>query len=157
MSGESIKTNVVYVTRDIERALGMEPVGNYFIISNDTPYGQEILKKYPNNVWLVKSDKQLDTFDLLKDEKVKENITRHKIPILVFQNTSRIEAFSKENGWELLNPSAELSKKVEEKMSQYVWLGDLQKYLPKTEIKTVSEIKFTGEPIVVQFNHAHTG
>ena len=34
-------SNIVYVARDIERAMGMEPVGDYFIVTNTTPYAKE--------------------------------------------------------------------------------------------------------------------
>ena len=59
-----IEKPIVYVSRDIERALGMEPENSYFVISNDSKYGREVQKKYPNNVWLIKDlDGIFDTYD----------------------------------------------------------------------------------------------
>ncbi len=136
---KSVKT-IVYITRDAERANSIEESENYVIVSNK------------------KGEALLDTYDLLKTERVEKIMEENKdAAILVFQNTSRIEKYCAEKKWKLLNPSAELSKKMEEKISQYEWLGELQKYLPATEIKKVSEIKLGKNKIVVQFNHAHTG
>lgn len=130
---------IVYVTRDAERANGIEESENYAVVSN-------------------KKGELLDTYDLLKTERVEKIMKEKKdAVILVFQNTSRIETYCAEKKWPLLNPSAKLSKKMEEKISQCEWLGDLKKYLPPTEIKKVSDIRLDGKKIVVQFNHAHTG
>src|SRR5665213_2049491 len=108
---------IVYVTRDKERALGMEEDENYAIISNQ------------------KDAPLLDTYELLQTEKVEETMRERKgAAILVFQNTARIERLCAEKKWPLLNPFADLSKKIEEKISQYEWLGDLQKYLPPTKV-----------------------
>ncbi len=130
---------IVYVTRDRERATGAEESEKYLIVSNEK--GQT-----------------LDTYELLKTERVEKLMKENAdVAILVFQNTKRIERFCTEKGWKLLNPKAELSKKIEEKISQYEWLGDARKFLPPTEIKKISEIKFADIPFVIQFNHAHTG
>ena len=130
---------IIYVTRDAERANAIEQSEKYVIVTNE-------------------KGSMLDTYELLQTEHVEKLMGERKdSAILVFQNTLRIERFCREKSWKLLNPSAELSKKIEEKISQYEWLGDLQKFLPKTEIKKVSEINFIGKKLVVQFNHAHTG
>ncbi len=130
---------VIYVTRDIERANSMEESENYAIVSNE-------------------NEAKLDTYELLHTERVEKMMKEEKdAAILVFQNTARIERLCAEKKWKILNPTAELSKKIEEKISQYEWLGDLRKFLPPTEIKKMSEIKFGGKPLVVQFNHGHTG
>ena len=148
---------VVYVTRDIERALGMEPVENYFIISNDTPYGREVQKRYPNNVWLHKADKPYDTYELLLLPGVDEAITRYRAGLIVFQNTPRIERLAKERGWDLLNPSADLSRQVEEKISQLKWLDEDEGLLPPHRTLALRDVIFEGKKFVLQFNHGHTG
>ena len=131
---------ILYITRDIERANSMEQNENYRIVSNE------------------KDAPILDTYELLKTEQVEKLMKENDgAVVLVFQNTARIEKYCAEKKWKLLNPSAELSKKIEEKISQYEWLDDLQKYLPPTRIEKISDIEFTNTPIVVQFNHAHTG
>ena len=131
---------IICVTRDAERAGAIEQDENYIVISNE------------------KGATILDTYELLQTQRVGKFMEENKnAAILVFQNTSRIEELCSEKKWRLLNPPAALSKKIEEKISQYEWLGDLRKYLPPTEIKKISEVRFEGKPIVVQFNHAHTG
>ena len=130
---------IIYVTRDSERANSIEQNENYIIVSNE-------------------KGETLDTYELLQTGRVEKLMKENKnAAILVFQNNFRIERFCTEKKWKLLNPSAELSKKIEEKISQYEWLSDLRKFLPPTEIKKVSEIRFEEKPIVLQFNHAHTG
>lgn len=152
------KNPIVYVTRDIERALGMEPRDGYFVISNDSQYGREIQKKYPNNVLLIKNgDDALDTYDLLALPDVQSAISKHGADVLVFQNTARIERLCAEKGWKLLNPSAELAQKVEEKISQVKWLHDDARLLPPHKISIVKDVEYAGKKFVLQFNHSHTG
>ncbi len=138
----------------------MEPGGRYFVITNDTPYGHEVSKRAPGNVVLVPAGTSgvLDTFDLLSLPQVQEFIRAHDADVLVFQNTSRIERLATTMGWNLINPSAELAKTVEEKISQTKWLGDeARKLLPPFKILAVKNVPFTGKKFVLQFNHAHTG
>ncbi len=130
---------IVYVTRDIERANSMEQKESYVIVSNE-------------------KGGTLDTYELLQTKRVEKLMAEKKdAAIIVFQNTARVERLCAEKKWKILNPPAELSKKAEEKISQFEWLGELRKYLPPTEVKKMSEIKFEEKTIVVQFNHAHTG
>lgn len=168
-----LKKPIIYVTRDIERALGMEPVSGYFIISNDSAHGREIQAKYPESVWLIKNPANsaaktdgdnlagaLDTYDLLTLPEVQNTIDKHDADVLVFQNTPRIERLAQEMHWNLLNPSAALARTVEEKISQVTWLGDDAKLLPPHRIALVKNVAWTntpGERFVLQFNHTHTG
>src|SRR5581483_1899824 len=134
----------------------MEPEGLYYIVSNETAYGKEIASRHPKNVKLVKGDVR-DTYDLLLLPEVQEFIDGLKADVLDFQNTLRIERLSKEKNWNLLNPSASLSKTVEEKISQITWLDTDAKFLPPFVITTLKEVNFSGKRFVLQFNHAHTG
>jgi predicted ATP-grasp superfamily ATP-dependent carboligase len=150
-----LKKPLIYVTRDIERALGMKPEGNYFIVSNDTSYGREVKEKYPQNIQLIAGN--LDTYDLLCLPEVQETISNKKADVVVFQNTPRIERLAAEKGWNLLNPSADIAKKVEEKISQVAWLGADANLLPPHTIALVKDVHFEGKRFVLQFNHSHTG
>ena len=47
--------SIIYVTRDIERALGKLPENDYYIITNKTPYAIETQEQYPHNVFLIDS------------------------------------------------------------------------------------------------------
>ncbi len=172
---ETKKTPLIYVTRDIERALGCEPAGRYFIVANRTPYSESIRGKYPDNVFLIdaKTDSGdiLDTFDLLKaGEKIIQKIGGD---ILVFKNTTRIEELCAEKKWNLLNPQAALAEEIENKITQVKWLGagktgagktNAEQYLPPHAVKKVSDIQLKGEkiggvsaPFMIQWGHGHTG
>lgn len=150
--------NIVYVTRDLERALGLPlDTKGYYIISNYSAFAKTLVKGR-KNVLLVKNPKVLDTRELLSLPVVKRFVNKIKNPsILVFKNTTQIEEICKSNGWKLLNPSAALSSEVEEKIAGAEWLGPLQKYLPPHEIIECGKIKWAGEKFVLQFNRAHTG
>lgn len=116
-----------------------------------------IASLYPDNVYLIEAETPLDTYELLEHSEVKGVIEKLGADIMVFQNTSRIERLVEERGWTLLNPSASLSKTVEEKISQIAWLGTLAQYLPPHEVTVLEKVTFTGERFVLQFNHSHTG
>jgi len=157
---KTLKTKpVVYVTRDIERALGLNPLGGYFAISRVSGYGKEIKSKFPENTLLVNAEQEngASSSALLCSESTKKFIKEKNAAVLVFQNSSKIESCSAENGFELLNNSSAVSKKIEEKASQYEWLGDLRGLLPKTDIMALKSAKFAGKPFILQYNHAHTG
>ncbi len=178
-------TKIIYITRDIERALGMWPNENYSIVSNKTPCAVKVLRELESgmnindgktnehraiqNILLIESLNILDTAELLENGKTiefisrnnarnnSENISDRKVSIMVFKNTSRIEDICEQNGWNLLNPPSALSEKYENKITQVEWLGELTKYLPSYSIGTTKEIKWKKEPFVVQWAHGHTG
>ena len=150
-------SKIVYVAREIERAMGKEPVGNYSIISNSSPYALEIKQKYPDNVWLIDSPEILDTYQLLLLPKVQEIISIQNAQILVFKNTIHIENLCKEKSWKLLNPGAELSEKIENKISQVSWLGELTSLLPPHSISQIKDIVWNKKPFILQWSHGHTG
>ncbi|MCX6716893.1 MAG: ATP-grasp domain-containing protein [Candidatus Taylorbacteria bacterium] len=153
---------LVYVTRDIERATGLEPGNGYYIITNKTPYSEKIQAEFPENVILINNPEILDTHELLShadSRPILEMAKKKNGYILVFKNTKKIEEICKENGWKILNPSAELSEKVENKISQIEWLGELSSILPAFEVKKASEIvwKKGKQKMIVQWGRGHTG
>lgn len=156
----SMKT-CFYVTRDIERAIGI-PLSTpfYFIISNSTPFSKTVAEGQ-TNILLVESEGLLDTHELLNHKTTQDfiatNSADEKPNILVFKNTSVIEKICAENNWHLLNPSAKLSQIIEEKITQVEWLGDLTKYLPPHKIQIAHDVVYDGTPFILQFNRAHTG
>lgn len=149
---------IIYVTRDIERALGLYlDTPGYFIISNFTDFGKKITEKRTNIV-LIEDPEQLDTWQLLKHPQVVDFINKQSNPnLIVFKNTLQIEKTCQENNWHLLNPPAELSNRVEEKISQLEWLGELKKYLPGYAVDACKNIEYAGQPFILQFNRSHTG
>ncbi len=156
------KNPIVYVTRDIERAMGIAPRPGYFIITNKSPYALDISRKYPDNIWIIDYEERgsiepFDTFEILQLPDVAKNISSRKIPILVFKNTPRIERLCKEKKWQLLNPSADLSEKVENKITQVEWLGYLSQHLPSAVVSKTKDIQWKDIPLIVQWAHSHTG
>ncbi len=149
---------VVYITRDLERALGA-PLGlkNYFIVTNYTPFGKRVAQAR-GGITLIKNKRLLDTRELLQHPATKKLLATLKHPaILVFKNTPEIERLCASLGCRLLNPPAALSNLVEEKISQVDWLGPLAKFLPPHHILECQKISFSGTPFILQFNRAHTG
>lgn len=143
---------IIYVTRDAERAIGIEEIpGQYEVITN-TEKEEKGDKKIDNTKEIF------DTWELLEQPKTIKKINATKNPaIIVFKNTKKIESICSNHGWKLLNPSAELASKVEEKISQVEWLDDLAEYLPETEITIGKKLQWRDESYIVQFNRAHTG
>ncbi|HCM53832.1 MAG: hypothetical protein UV82_C0008G0059 [Candidatus Magasanikbacteria bacterium GW2011_GWD2_43_18] len=142
---------ITYIARDIERALGVpENTVNYAIISNNSTFAKEAVHRY--DVALVESDKTLSTQELLHNATIEEGTH-----ILVFKNTKAIERIAAEKGLQLLNPSAALAGRIEEKISQLDWLGELETFLPPHHVAVCKELSFDGEKYIVQFNHAHSG
>ena len=172
-------TQIIYVTRDIERALGMPLSENYKIVTNRTSYSESIKKQYPEFITLIdpqndprtiateslKIHDLLDTNELLETSEMSSlmiqasaSATDTTPAILVFKNTIIIEAICKNNGWHLLNPSAALAEKIENKITQIEWLGELtKKYLPPHEVAITKDIKWQKTPLVLQWAHGHTG
>lgn len=153
---------ITYITRDIERAIGMDPSTDYTIVANKTPYAEAYAARFPEgSVILVNGkpeDGVLGTRELMDHPTVKEKLATRASDILVFKNTARVEEAAQKNGLHLLNPRAQLSETVENKMSQIEWLGELgKKYLPHHVIMPAKKLTWTGEPFIVQWAHGHTG
>ncbi len=153
--------SLVYIARDIERALGAEPIGDYYIITNKTSYSVSIKNKYNENVYLIDKGEILDTFELLSLDEVQEIIKKLNADVLVFKNTIHIQQYCKEKNIKLLNPDANLSEKVENKITQVSWLSELSSLLPKHFISTVREIDenklVENKVLIFQWSHGHTG
>ncbi len=178
---------VIYVCRDIERALGFPLITKgYWIITNSGPLSKALSRKHKNVLTLASKD-PLDTTDLLLHPKSATFLKKIKNPnIVVFKNTKQIEKICSEHKWNLLNPSAELANTVEQKITQIKWLGPLKKYLPPYKVMKCKELTWslkTSLPVlssaearknrrhlssaeerwrevsqfIIQFNHAHTG
>jgi predicted ATP-grasp superfamily ATP-dependent carboligase len=148
---------VIYVSRDVERAAALIPSARYKIVTNDSPDARRLIKSSDDGLIIPGGD-LLDTRELLDNDEVQQFIDSQENPhIIVFKPTERIERMCDEYNWTLINPSAELASKVEEKISQVEWLGELTSLLPKHHIATGKELEWNSENYVVQFNRAHTG
>lgn len=149
---------LVYVTRDIERALGGLTIPTFFIISNDSVFAKSIKKIHDERVTLITHLNTLSTHELLEHDETIRILGKIKNPeIVVFKNTSKIEKWCNERGYTLLNPASKLASSIEEKITQLETLKDILEFMPKYEIKTIGEMSWMGIPFVLQFNHSHTG
>ena len=153
--------NLIYVTRDLERALGLPlDTPGYFVVTNASPFARRMAHGQ-KNILLVEAEQILDTIELLKKlENLNDWLeSKSDFEILVFKNTPQIETLCQKNNWPLINPSAELGNKIEEKISQFAWLtsAGLTDYLPNQSIQTLKNLNWTGENFILQFNRAHTG
>lgn len=185
---EIIKTHpVIFVTRDIERAMGRKPGEGYYVITNSSTYSESIKALFPDYVTIISAGKILDTAELLEHDEVVKKIKsiasqisrkaeeNSKPNILVFKNTPKIERICEKNKWNLLNPSAKLADQIESKISQVEWLENngLDKFLPTHYITQIGSLQdqidlpdkldktqngIKPDPkYVLQFNHGHTG
>jgi len=161
-------TSIAYITRDIERALGALPSESYFIVANDGAYARTIKAVYPDFILLIESPAPLDTFELLEHPETATFFKKifgkampagrqEKPSIIVFKNTVRIEELCAKKDWALLNPPTTLAEKIENKITQTEWLGDLATLLPAFKILPTKGIKWEKKTMVLQWAHAHTG
>jgi hypothetical protein len=151
---------IVYVTRDIERALGMTPGPAYRVVTNRTLFAESVRTQYPEWVTLIDSQTgdPLGTAGLLGHEATTKLVKSINGSILVFKNTIHIEPIATTQGWKILNPPAVLAETIENKVSQITWLGELgAKYLPAYRVETVKDMVWQKNPIVIQWAHGHTG
>ncbi|OGH58825.1 MAG: hypothetical protein A2725_03685 [Candidatus Magasanikbacteria bacterium RIFCSPHIGHO2_01_FULL_33_34] len=156
---DKLKSNpIIYVTRDIERAMSIDPdTEGYFIISNNNDFAKQssVNKK---NILLIKEKEILSTAELLKHTDTKEFIKKFTNPsILVFKNTAQIEKICEENKWNLLNPPSKISNKIEEKISQVEIFKSLNEFFLNYKIEKCKDIKWNKEKFILQFNYSHTG
>lgn len=148
---------VAYITRDLERALGVPQIPGFVIMTNTNPFGKSQCAVRPDII-LCSNKSILDTHELLAEPETlhflrKKNI-RH---IMVFKPTTAIERIAKEHGLTILNPKASLASPIEEKITHLSFLEELRDaFLPFT-VSLLKEVRFTGAPFVLQFNHSHTG
>ncbi len=151
--------SITYITRDIERALGMDPSPAYRIVCNKCSYSETIKAKFPDYVTLIEStSKVMGTSDLITNYSEKNKPNAENADLLVFKNSSRVESTAITNGWHIINPKASLGEEIETKISQVEWLGDLgKKYLPQHTIMPTKSVTWTKEPFILQWDHGHTG
>lgn len=131
-----MKRKILYVTKDTERANSIAEDNTYEILS---------------------SEGTKSTLDILRDQKNIEKIKKENYSIIVFKNNIQIENIAKENNFEILNPKAELSETIENKISQVKWLNELEYLLPEHKVLTGKEIKWEEKPFILQWAHSHTG
>ncbi len=153
-----MKHPIIYITRDIERARGCLTTPSVSIISNDSDFAKSLKNTYSKQIFLIPSNKILDTYELLEHAETTRIVSSLENPqIVVFKNTAKIEKHCKEQGYTLLNPKASLAASIEEKLTQLDTLENLTEWMPRYEKKTIEKLHWFGEAFIIQFNHSHTG
>lgn len=156
------KNPVVYITRDLERALGLDlATSGYYIISNSTPFAKKAAGNR-TNILLIDAGRILDTWELLEHPKAIRFINegqraKGECQILVFKNSKKIESICHKNNWPLLNPAADLASQIESKITQLNFLSDLKDIFPPYQVITCQDTRQLNQTMVAQFNHSHTG
>ncbi len=148
---------IIYVTRDIERGAAGLGIPDFFIITNNHPYAQELKEKYPQSIFLISSPETLDTHELLSHEQTIDIVNKLNGSIVVFKTTSHIEKICSDNKWILLNPRASSAERIENKITQVEWLGDYASLLPPHAISITRDIIWQKKPFMIQWAHSHTG
>ncbi len=123
-------------------------------------------KPVPKNwrIYFLKNTLHNATLDLLLDKNFRKIARREKIKhIYVFKSSYLIEKEVKKLDLKILNPSAVLAEKIEGKVSQVDFFGELKKYFPKfvlTKVGAMSYEKLVNSldtKLMVQFNLSHSG
>jgi len=135
--------SIVYITRDVERAVGLlgehtpsrsaghpSGGGDLLVVTNVSPLAEAMAQKYGKQVITVPRSRDrsrpVPTVDLLQNDFVQEKIqelSQDKKPhILVFKTSPQIESECERLGWKLLNPPYEAGTVLEEKIIQWRWL-----------------------------------
>jgi len=161
-----LKNPLLYVTRDIERAMGISPTTEgYVIIANESAYAKEVphLKKqiHLSPVPPASPTSSLLTYMSLDDAN-KYTIPKHilsgkKKELVVFKQNALIHKICEKHNYKLLNPSYKKAEQVESKLSQIEWLGDLAKHLPPYEVVKGSDLPWDGTAYILQTNRSHSG
>ena len=164
---------VFFITNDPERALGLENVlNNYHIVCID--HGDIVDYMEKSGVKIFCLEKKLGKKNIifrnsnrllnheLTQKYIKENSDGNGY-LMTFKISSAFEKTAKKMGFQILNTSAELNKKYENKISQYETLSKENINFPQTLILSLGEsnyeeiIKKLDKEIVVQFDRGHTG
>jgi predicted ATP-grasp superfamily ATP-dependent carboligase len=164
---------IFYITRDVERAIGLLGARNdYYTITNPNPLAEALEDKFSNQFILIRGQERLSTLSLIRNKEVQDTIKQlskgGQSSIVVFKNSFQIEEECKKIGVRLLNPSAELSREIENKISQYAWLREgkstfLEAVTPMSEIGEVGQFDYHDlvgmfrEGFIIQYNIGHTG
>ncbi len=162
--GDFDSRGLVYVAREIERALGRMPSADYGIVTSDDTYARSIAERYPNDVFIVEAPEgqhdMRDTYELLSDPHALAWIRARNADLVVFKSTSKIESLCREHNLNLLNPSSLLAEEIENKVKQSAWFAknNLTHYLPLHWTGQLAALPATWQaPFILQWAHGHTG
>lgn len=161
---------LVYFSREVERAIGLEDylqnyhifcVENHYIVNQLESKGLGIFCTENKNIQLNSKS----TIDLLRNLEVQSEIKSRfsqGFYAQVFQNAGPIENEIKKLNGTQLNSSFMLSKKYENKLSQYEFLKKNSISVPDGQIINLNDVTFESlnreyGKFVVQLEKSHTG
>lgn len=160
---------IFYLTIDPERALGIEDlIPSYHIIHPTISQLDEPIKDKGIDIQNFSLEDTQSTAKLLESEKVQKYIKKnqHGVPdLLVFKNEKKIEELCVSLGYRLLNPSAEVSKKYENKVEFAEFIRNISIFeKPVYEaFEKLSDVQYSEmseklhHELVVQFMFGHSG
>ncbi len=161
-----------YATLDPEKALGIEDlIPSYHILHSENSQLAVPIADHGIDIRNFPKDPNLKSFStgkFLESESVQKYIkdNAHSNPnILVFKNDSKIEEICKKQGYNLLNPSQALAKRLENKVEFSKFLDSIELFdQPKyTTFEKLSDLKYDdiskeyGIEFVIQFFFGHSG
>jgi predicted ATP-grasp superfamily ATP-dependent carboligase len=166
-------TPLFYITNDPERALGLENLlENFHIVCMDDSKFVDLLLADGKSIFSFEHEfKQLNqifrnSVKLLEETSVRDFINS-KAPgkkyFQTFKISSSFEKIAKDYQAEILNTSADLNMRFENKISQYNELVKAGVRFPETLVGSLKDFTYEtlskqlGPKFVVQFNRGHTG
>ncbi|MDD5289604.1 MAG: hypothetical protein PHT40_00195 [Patescibacteria group bacterium] len=155
-------SNILLLSTDLEKFSYLMEKGGFGL----TTFADQKEKAIPENwpVDFVEYKGKNSTLDILMDEKIKEIKEKTGARLVyVFKNSFLIEKELAKLDFSPLNPPAELTEKIEGKISQADFFPEIKEFFPEFIIakpgeKTWEEIKKElGENLIAQFNTSHSG
>ncbi len=161
---------LVYFSREVERAIGLEDyLQNYHIFCVENHYIVNQIEKKELNIYCTDNKnielKSKSTIDLLRNEQIQNEINiigKSGFYAQVFQNSGPIENEIKKLNGIQFNSSYLLSKKYENKISQYEFLRKAEIPVPTGRITNLSTENYSSlkndyDKFVIQLEKSHTG
>ena len=164
---------IFFLCTDPERALGLEKLyPNFHIICTDNTPLVDVLKNQGTKIYCANKEgvEQVSrsSFRLLKNANTQKYIEKHtpdnQTPYLMFFKIApNIELLVHALGYKLLNTTASLNRRYENKLSQYKELSKANIKFPKTIIGKFKNYTYAklaqelGNLFVMQYDRGHTG
>lgn len=154
--------NILLFSTDLEKFSYLMEKGGFDL----TIFADQKEKAVPENwpVAFVEYKGKNSTLDILSDAKTKELKEKNSARLAyVFKNSFLIEKELAKLKLSPLNPPADLTEKIEGKVSQAEFLSEAEEYFPKFIIVRPGKISFEelknelGGKLIAQFNTSHSG
>ncbi|MCS7317900.1 MAG: ATP-grasp domain-containing protein [Candidatus Dojkabacteria bacterium] len=163
---------LIYISKDIERSIGLENyLENYHQICAERSYIYTILKEKKYNVYLIENLKDMNTLSIVNSEEfnsILKTITRDgSFYAMLFQFNEPAKLNLEKNSGIVLNNSAVLNRKFENKINISAILQQHQIQEPTNFVGNVGELSYEdirkklslkdNQAFVIQTPFSHTG